>query len=173
MGENTGGAMACVWGVVIFVIVIVLVLALLMRKDGHHGGGYGDGYGYGGGHGCGPSNWQVEKQEIVDACKTRETVICSAEKTNAIEVAGFTALANKMDCTEIQNLRDANQEKSMKILQLENVVYNDKKFGEVYKELDRIQCKMLKQPELFGFCGACPPTVVAPRREFEERCGCH
>lgn len=69
-------------------------------------------------------------------------------------------IAEKIDFYAYQGVRDQLAEALRKNLVLENQLYNDRKFGEIDKQLAAISCQMLKRPDVTGVGAVCPNSAI-------------
>lgn len=135
---------------------IIIVLFLLFIVCGGRGfgfggfGGCGNGWANWGGfpYGCNTvSNCEVEKQGIIDSARTQYLVIDTARQTQEQNQALATALGNKIDFYEYQNLRDQLAQERSKNIVLENRIYSDAQFNALNTRLSAIDCELSKLPK--------------------------
>jgi hypothetical protein len=152
-GDYAGGG-GMFGGVAFMFLVIFLLILFWGRKDGHGERGHVE-------YGCQPSNWQVEKQEILDACKTQEIVMKDGEKTRErIDYLNIKSLEEKLFDLKIENSS------------LKQSAFIGAEFGRLNHRLDRFECEMPKRPPFHALgCSTCTiPTGFSP---FGGRGGCH
>lgn len=143
------------YGLIIFLVLLFFVF------NGGFGGGFGFNRGFGFNsyptewavNGWGPSNCDIQKQELINTATTQFKVVDSARQTQEAAQAQFTALGNKIDFYEYQNLRDQLAQERTKNVVLENRVYSDGKFNDIEAKLAAISCAMVKQPPVYGAVG--------------------
>lgn len=168
------------WGGIGFLaLFFLIVVAFLFNRNGCGNGWFGNG-------GCGCGNWggwgngfvgvgvpgyglgfedykaicQSEKQEIINSARTQYLVEEQANLTRANDTANANMLATKIDFYAYQGLRDKLAEEQRKNLVLENQLYNDRKFGEVDKQLSAISCQMLRRPDVTGIGAVSPNAAI-------------
>lgn len=153
-----------------FLIVLILFIWLIFGGGFGNMGGYANRGYYPVNNSCvGVSSCEVERREIIDAARTQFLVEQTSRNTQEQTMAGLSALGNKIDFYEYQNVRDKEQDlreqlsqERAKNLALENRIYSDGKFNALEAQLATIQCGMLKQPPIFGVGTACVPLYVPP-----------
>ena len=174
--DGLGGTTASFGWLVILLIFIVVLGALFGwgRRDGFGGGGEGHCGGFlrgfnGGAIECGPSNWQIEKEGMLEACKTREAVYASSEKVMANENRHFdmaqaekyNALTDKINRLETEKYIDYKLDQTSGVIGC--------KIDRLNAEVSEIECKMLKRPEIFGIGANCCGDIYPPIRHCGER----
>lgn len=134
---------------------------------GNCGGNWASGFATGvgvPGYGLGFEDYKAicnsEKQEIINSARTQYLVEEQANLTRANDTANSRMIAEKIDFYAYQGLRDQLAEAQRKNLVLENQLYNDRKFGEVDKQLAAISCQMLKRPDVTGVGAVCPNAAI-------------
>ena len=167
------------WGGIGFLaLFFLIVVAFLFNRNGCGNGWFGNGCGNCGGNwasgfatgvgvpGCGlgfedyKAICNSEKQEIINSARTQYLVEEQANLTRANDTANSRMIAEKIDFYAYQGLRDQLAEAQRKNLVLENQLYNDRKFGEVDKQLAAISCQMLKRPDVTGVGAVCPNAAI-------------
>jgi hypothetical protein len=134
------------WG---FLIVLILFLWMLFDRNKNHNGD------------CNAvSNCQVEKQEIIDAARTQYLIEQTSRITQEQTAAGLTALGNKVDFYEYQDLRDQLAAERNRNMVLENRIYSDSQFNALKAQIEAIGCTMLKRPEITGVGAVCPNAGI-------------
>lgn len=145
-------------------LVIVLLLLFGLFGFGRGIGGFG-GNAYGmpmGAYGCNATtNCQVEKQGIIDSARTQFLVVDTARQTQEAAQAQFTALGNKIDFYEMQNLRDQLAQERSKNMALETRIYSDSKFNAIDAKLAELSCNVPKRPPFYA-AGGLPCASVYP-----------
>lgn len=136
-------------GLILFLLILFGLFGF-GRGFGGFGGCANGGYGYGmpfGAYGCNATtNCQVEKQGIIDSARTQFLILDTAKQTQEAAQAQFTALGNKIDFYEMQNLRDQLAQERSKNIVLENRVYSDNKFNALDSQIAAIACELSKLP---------------------------
>lgn len=167
------------WGGIGFLaLFFLIVVAFLFNRNGcgngwfgnscgNCGGGWANGFATGvgvPGYGLGFEDYKAicnsEKQEIINSARTQYLVEEQANLTRANDTANSRMIAEKIDFYAYQGLRDQLAEAQRKNLVLENQLYNDRKFGEVDKQLAAISCQMLKRPDVTGVGAVCPNAAI-------------
>lgn len=125
------------WGWVIFIVLILWFFV---------GGAFGNGFGnraYANECGCARvSNCEVEKQGIIDSARTQYLIETTARQTQEQAAAQFTALGNKIDFYEYQNLRDELAQERNKNMVLENRIYSDAQFNSLSRQNENMFCAL-------------------------------
>lgn len=164
------------WGGIGFLaLFFLIVVAFLFNRNGCGGWGYGNGCNGGWssgfaagvgvpGYGLGFEDYKAicnsEKQEIINSARTQYLVEEQANLTRANDTSNSRMIAEKIDFYAYQGLRDQLAEAQRKNLVLENQLYNDRKFGEVDKQLAAISCQMLKRPDVTGVGAVYPNAAI-------------
>lgn len=154
--KMTGG-----YGLIIFLVLLFFVF----------NGGFAGGFGFNRGcgfpatewavNGWGPSNCDIQKQELINTATTQFKVIDSARQTQEAAQAQFTALGNKIDFYEYQNLRDQLAAERNKNIVLENRVYSDNKFNALQAQIAELSCNVAKRPPFYA-AGGNPCATIYP-----------
>lgn len=167
------------WGGIGFLaLFFLIVVAFLFNRNGCGNGWFGNSCGNCGGnwasgfatgvgvpgYGLGFEDYKAicnsEKQEIINSARTQYLVEEQANLTRANDTANSRMIAEKIDFYAYQGLRDQLAEAQRKNLVLENQLYNDRKFGEVDKQLEAISCQMLKRPDVTGVGAIYPNAAI-------------
>lgn len=167
------------WGGIGFLaLFFLIVVAFLFNRNGCGNGWFGNSCGNCGGnwasgfatgvgvpgYGLGFEDYKAicnsEKQEIINSARTQYLVEEQANLTRANDTANSRMIAEKIDFYAYQGLRDQLAEAQRKNLVLENQLYNDRKFGEVDKQLAAISCQMLKRPDVTGVGAVYPNAAI-------------
>ncbi len=167
------------WGGIGFLaLFFLIVVAFLFNRNGCGNGWFGNSCGNCGGnwasgfatgvgvpgYGLGFEDYKAicnsEKQEIINSARTQYLVEEQANLTRANDTANSRMIAEKIDFYAYQGLRDQLAEAQRKNLVLENQLYNDRKFGEVDKQLEAISCQMLKRPDVTGVGAVYPNAAI-------------
>lgn len=161
------------WGGIGFLALFFLIIIAFWNRGGN-GFGWGNNCGngfipFGDGIGFGASSYgfqnyratcDAEKAEIINTAATQYKTIEQAQLTRDTVNATANATQAKIDFYAYQGLRDQLAEEQRKNLVLENQLYNDRKFGEVDKQLAAISCQMLKRPDVTGVGAVCPNAAI-------------
>ena len=151
------------YGLIIFLVLLFFVF------NGGFGGGFGFNRGFGFNNyptewavnGWGPSNCDIQKQELINTATTQFKVVDSARQTQEAAQAQFTALGNKIDFYEYQNLRDQLAQERTKNVVLENRVYSDSKFNSLEAQIAELACNTAKRPPFYA-AGGNPCATIYP-----------
>lgn len=168
-------------------LIIVLLILFGLFGFGRGFGGFGNGFGW---NGCGngfngwgwggfapygcnaTTNCQVEKQEIIDSARTQFLITDTARQTQEQNQALATALGNKIDFYEYQNLRDQLAAERNKNMVLENRIYSDNKFNALEAQISALGCEVSKLPRTapvyttgvscngYTYPGCCTPSCT-------------
>lgn len=157
-------------------ILILIFLFFLRGRDEHH---EERGYGYGGGY-CAPKplvpldcceyekgNHLLDKDLLIESCKTREHETEQAEKTRALIDLNYREQANR----DFQKQLQVESELKNKIYMLENERFNERKFDAIERQLGQIECNMPRTAPCFvPTCSSC--TFPSSTFNTVGGCGC-
>lgn len=148
------------WGWVIF---IVLILWFFLGNNG---------YGYGRGYGCGDvSNCAVERQGLITAAETNYRIIDENRRSTDLIMAQSRAQwdaqqAETIFDLKINNLAQQNAynlallEKNSTIERMTLANGLNDRFNQIDAKLAALDCKVLKQPPVYGIATSCNPIVT-------------
>lgn len=146
MNETSTG-MSWMW-----VLFIVIVLYLIFCQGGGLFGGCGNGR----------SEWEAEKQQIIDSARTQYLVEQQGAETRAASQAGFEAITAQNSRIYEQNLQETIFDLKMENTSLKNNIFTKEQTDGIAKSLadcccnfnrriDAIEAMMLKQPPFFPY----------------------
>lgn len=179
------------WGGIGFLaLFFLIVVAFMFNRNGCGGwsNGWGNGcagWGFNGfgvgvpGYGLGFEDYKAicasEKQGIINSAQTQYLIEQTSAATQAVVNATANATQTKIDFYAYQDLRDRLAEEQRKVLTLENQLYNDRKFGEIDKQLAAISCQMLRRPDVTGIGAVCPNAAIINGLGINSlnSCGCN
>lgn len=143
------------WLGVLFVIIVVYVIFC------NGGGLFGNCGGYGTRGGM-LTDWEAEKQQIIDSAKTQYLIEQQGAETRAANQAGFDALQAQNSRIYEQGLQESLFDAKMKIQSLEGQIFTKEQTDGIAKSLadcccginrrmDAIEAVMLKQPPFYPY----------------------
>lgn len=133
-------------------LIIFLILLFFIFNRGF-GFGMGGNCGTDWFNGCGPSNCDIQKQELINTATTQFKVVDNARLVQDTVNAATAVTNNKIDFYAYQDLRDQLAQERNKNMVLENRIYSDGKFNDIEAKLAAISCAMVKQPPVYGAVG--------------------
>lgn len=152
--------------IIAFVIIVWVINAM---TNGCGFGGFGAcnrAYGVGvDGYGLGFEDYKAicesQKANIANTATTLYNIEKQARDTQTVVTAQSNALATKIDFYEYQNLRDKVSERDREIMELKNQLFVKDQLAPINAQLANIDCKMLKQPNVYGLATSCN-TIFTP-----------
>ena len=155
---NFGGGDSGFGGAIGMILLVVIVLWLLFKDgNGNHGGNHGGGH-YGGYPNLAPDmpSYMVDKDVIAQGCADRAATTLEAEKTRALIVHENERASDKEYFTNLINNQATLAAKDSKIQSLEAMIYGDRQFNALQKEIGMLECEVSKlpkpQPEYAQMC---------------------
>lgn len=164
MFEDSKSGMS--WLGVLFVVIIIYVIFC-------NGGGL-----FGNCGNNGRTEWEAEKQQIIDSAKTQYLIEQQGAETRAANQAGFDALSAQNSRIYEQGLQESLFDAKMKIQSLEGQIFTKEQTDGIAKSLadcccgfnrrmDAIEAMMLKQPPFYpygytfqGYPNGCNPCCT-------------
>ena len=157
---NFGGGDSGFGGAIGMILLVVIVLWLLFKDGNSNNGGNSN---HGGGHYGGYPNlapdmpsYMVDKDVIAQGCADRAATTLEAEKTRALIVHENERASDKEYFTNLINNQATLAAKDSKIQSLEAMIYGDRQFNALQKEIGMLECEVSKlpkpQPEYAQMC---------------------